>query len=156
WDNDRFRWQGELRRMPLGFFKRFVQKVDQLVTGRGRIDEELFEELESLLIQADVNVHTTMMVLDHLKTAVQEERMADAGEVIARIKADLVTVLEQAGGPEGSRLKVAPEKPTFYLMVGVNGVGKTTTIGKLTYRLEQEGHRVILAAGDTFRAAAID
>ncbi|HZT41808.1 MAG TPA: signal recognition particle-docking protein FtsY [Chthonomonadaceae bacterium] len=142
--------------MPFGLFKRFVQKVDQLVTGRGRIDEELFEELESLLIQADVNVHTTMMVLDHLKTAVQEERMADSGEVIARIKADLVAVLEQAGGPEGNRLKVSPDKPTLYLMVGVNGVGKTTTLGKLTYRLQQDGNRVVLAAGDTFRAAAID
>ncbi|HLV82137.1 MAG TPA: signal recognition particle-docking protein FtsY [Chthonomonadaceae bacterium] len=142
--------------MPLGLFKRFVQKVDQLVTGRGRIDEELFEELESLLIQADVNVHTTLMVLDHLKTSVQEERMADSGQVIARIKGDLVGVLEQAAGPEGGLLKESPDKPTLYLMVGVNGVGKTTTIGKLTYRLQQEGKRVVLAAGDTFRAAAIE
>lgn len=142
--------------MRFGIFKRIVQKVDQIVTGRGRVDEDLFEELETLLIQADVNVHTTLTVLNDLRIAVQEERMANTDEVLGRIKSDLQGVLERAGGPDGSRLKVSETPPTLYLFVGVNGVGKTTTIGKLTHRLQREGKRVVLAAGDTFRAAAIE
>jgi fused signal recognition particle receptor len=142
--------------MRFGFFQKFVQKVDQLVTGRGRIDEDLFEELEALLIQGDVNVHTTMLVLQDLRKAVQEERMASTDEVMARLKANLRSVLERASGPEGNGLKVASTPPTLYLIVGVNGVGKTTTIAKLAHRLQSQGKRVVLAAGDTFRAAAID
>ena len=145
--------------MQFGFgnpFKKIAQKIDQIVTGRGKIDEDLFEELEVLLIQADVNVRTTQMILKELRTAVQDERMQTIGQVTARMKAYLVTVLQAGKGPEGNRLKVAETAPTLYLIVGVNGVGKTTTIGKLTHRLQKHHKKVILAAGDTFRAAAID
>ncbi|HZO87122.1 MAG TPA: signal recognition particle-docking protein FtsY [Chthonomonadaceae bacterium] len=143
--------------MRFGFFKKIVQTVDQLVTGRGRIDEELFEELEAQLLQADVNVHTTLAVLQDLRTAVQEERMATAEEVIARLKSSLLAVLEKGEAQGGTALKVSPaEPPTLYLIVGVNGVGKTTTIAKLAHKLHKQGKRVVLAAGDTFRAAAID
>src|SRR5215467_816253 len=134
--------------MPFDFFKKIVQKVDQLFTGRGRVDEELFEELEELLLQGDVNVHTTHAVLKDLRTAVQEERMATASEVVKRLQADLLAVLEKSGD---NRLKVAPSPPTLYLVVGVNGVGKTTTIAKLAHRIQKQGKRVVLAAGDTFR-----
>jgi fused signal recognition particle receptor len=142
--------------MRFGFFKKIVQKVDQIVTGRGRVDEDLFEELEALMIQGDVNVHTTMKALADLRAAVQDERMANSEEVMARLKASLQSALEKGGGPGGSALKVSPEPPTLYLIVGVNGVGKTTTIAKLTHYLQKQGRRVVLAAGDTFRAAAID
>ncbi len=145
--------------MQLGFsnpFKKIAQKIDEIVTGRGRIDEDLFEELEVLLIQADVNVHTTQMVLEELRGAVQDERLQNIGQALARLKARLVTVLEAGAGPDGNKLVVAHASPTLYLIVGVNGVGKTTTIGKLTYRLHKQHKKVILAAGDTFRAAAID
>jgi fused signal recognition particle receptor len=142
--------------MQFGFFKKIIQKVDQIVTGRGRIDEDLFDELEAMLIQGDVNVHTTTLALQDLRKAVQEERLATGDEVIARLKASLLVVLAKSGGEHGSVLKVAPESPTVYLIVGVNGVGKTTTIAKLAYRLQHQGKRVVLAAGDTFRAAAID
>lgn len=142
--------------MRFGFFKKVIQKIDQIVTGRGRVDEDLFEELEALMIQGDVNVHTTMTVLNDLRTAVQDERMADGSEVFARLKANLLTVLQKAGDAESFRLKVAETPPTLYLIVGVNGVGKTTTIAKLAHRLQSQGKRVVLAAGDTFRAAAID
>jgi fused signal recognition particle receptor len=145
--------------MQFGFnnpFKKIAQKIDQIVTGRGRIDEDLFEELEILLIQADVNVHTTQIVLQDLRVAVQDERMQTVGQVTARLKDRLVTVLQAGAGPDGNRLKVAEHGPTLYLIVGVNGVGKTTTIGKLTNRLHKQHKKVILAAGDTFRAAAID
>src|SRR5579871_6172042 len=142
--------------MRFGFFKKIVQKVDQIVTGRGRIDEDLFEELEEMLLQADVNVHTTQMVLKSLRTAVQDERMASSEQVLGRLKNDLVEILKRAEGTNGHTLKVADEAPTLYLIVGVNGVGKTTTIAKLAHRLQKQGKKVILAAGDTFRAAAID
>ena len=145
--------------MQFGFsnpFKKIAQKIDEIVTGRGKIDEDLFEELEILLIQADVNVHTTHMVLEDLRAAVQDERMQTIGQVTARLKGRLITVLQAGHGPEGNKLKVAAVGPTLYLIVGVNGVGKTTTIGKLTNRLHKQHKKVILAAGDTFRAAAID
>lgn len=142
--------------MRFGFFKRFVQKVDEIVTGRGRVDEELFEDLEAMLIQGDVNVHTTQRVLNVVRGAVQDERMRDATEVVERIKMTLTGLLETAAGPQGSSLRVASTPPTLYLIVGVNGVGKTTTIAKLAHHLQQRGKRVVLAAGDTFRAAAID
>ncbi len=141
--------------MAFGFFKKIIQTVDQLVTGRGRIDEDLFDELEALLIQGDVNVHTTTMALQDLRQAVREERMATGDEVITRLKASLRAVLEK-GGEQGSVLTTFAEPPTLYLIVGVNGVGKTTSIAKLAHRLQRQGKRVVLAAGDTFRAAAID
>ncbi len=139
--------------MPFDFFKKIVQKVDQIFTGRGRVDEELFEELEELLLQGDVNVHTTHTVLKNLRAAVQDERMESASQVVNRLKADLQAVLDKTGE---NRLIIAPHPPTLYLIVGVNGVGKTTTIAKLAHYLQKQGKRVVLAAGDTFRAAAID
>lgn len=142
--------------MAFGLFKRIFQKVDEIVTGRGRIDEELFEELEALMIQGDVNVHTTRAVLDDLRTAVVQERMATAREAIERIKANLCRVLEEPNKKGGTALVSSDNPPTVYLIVGVNGVGKTTTIAKLARRLQKQGKRVVLAAGDTFRAAAID
>jgi len=142
--------------MAFDFFKKIIRKVDQLFTGRGRVDEDLFEELEELLLQGDVNVRTTQMVLSHLREAVQDERMVSGDQVMVRLKGDLLSVLRSAEGPGGNALRVAPDTPTLYLIVGVNGVGKTTTIAKLAYRLQKQGKRVVLAAGDTFRAAAID
>lgn len=139
--------------MRFGFFKKIIQKVDQIVTGRGRVDAALFEELEELLIQADINVNTTMRILNNLKTAVQDERMVNSGQVMERLQGFLLDMLESAGDYS---LKTAVAGPTVYLIVGVNGVGKTTTIAKLAHRFQKQGKKVVLAAGDTFRAAAID
>jgi fused signal recognition particle receptor len=141
--------------MRFGFIKSIFQKVDTLVTGRGRIDEELFEDLEAALLQADVNVHTTLAVLDDLREAVKENRLKEADEVKDYLKKSLSAVLERSE-LQGGELNVGPTAPTVYLIVGVNGVGKTTTIAKLAHRLSRQGKKVILAAGDTFRAAAID
>ena len=142
--------------MAFDLFKRIIRKVDQIVTGRGRIDAQLFEDLEEMLLQADVNVHTTNAVLADLREAVQDERMIGTEQVVSRIKANLRGVLDKAGGPESIALTVGPTNPTLYLIVGVNGVGKTTTIAKMAHMLQSQGKRVVLAAGDTFRAAAID
>jgi fused signal recognition particle receptor len=141
--------------MRLGFIKSIFQKVDTLITGRGRIDEELFEELEESLLQADVNVHTTMAALEGLREAVKENRLKEASEVKTYLQQSLAKVLKEAD-VQGGALHVGPTTPTVYLVVGVNGVGKTTSIAKLANRLQKQGKKVIIAAGDTFRAAAID
>ena len=137
-----------------GLFKSIFQKVDQMFTGRGKIDEELLEELEEALIGADLNVHTTMRALDELRAMVADKRLKDATDVTDHLKRFLWETL-MAGGASPV-LSVAPSAPTVYLIVGVNGVGKTTSVAKLAYKLQREGKRVVLAAADTFRAAAVE
>jgi fused signal recognition particle receptor len=134
-------------------FKGLFQKVDQVLTGRRPVDDELFDELEEALIQADVNIHTTMQIVDDLRQASRKERINDSDAIRARLMDDLVRVLT-ANGDE--HLRISPTSPTVYLVVGVNGVGKTTSIAKMAYRFKSQGKRVMLAAADTFRAAAID
>jgi len=138
-----------------GLFKKIFQKVDQLFTGRGRIDEELFEELEEALIASDLNVHTTLRVMEELRSAVQDERLKDSSEVQERLKKFLVESLLR-GETGVSHLAQSAQPPTVILVVGVNGVGKTTSIGKLAYYLKGKGKKVVLGAADTFRAAAVD
>jgi len=137
-----------------GLFKTIFQKVDQLITGRGRIDEDLFEEMEEALIGADLNVHTAVRLMQELREAVQDERLKDSDEVRDRLKKFLTTYLTTNGAEE--LLRIGAQSPTVYLIVGVNGVGKTTSIAKLAYKFKSEGKKVVLAAADTFRAAAVD
>ena len=141
--------------MRFGFVKSIFQKVDTIITGRGRIDEDLFDDLEAALIQADVNVHTTLSVLDDLRTAVRENRLKGEEDVKTRLREGLSKAFQRSGAGSVS-LRIAENPPTVYLIVGVNGVGKTTTIAKLADRLRRQGKKVVLAAADTFRAAAID
>ena len=133
--------------------KGLFQKVDQLLTGRRTVDDQLFDELEEALIQADLNIHTTMRIVEDLRQAARRERLSEAEDIRSRLKGELERVLS-AGDDLG--LRVSAEPPTVYLMVGVNGTGKTTSIAKLAHRFKSQGRRVILAAADTFRAAAID
>ena len=142
--------------MAFDFFKKIIRKLDQVVTGRGKIDEDLFEEFEESLLQGDVNVHTATRLLKNLRESVQDERMKSSDEVVVKLKQDVLAILSATASPERIALKVNPVSPTVYLVVGVNGVGKTTSIAKLAYLLQKQGKRVTLAAGDTFRAAAID
>lgn len=136
-----------------GIFKRLFQKVDQIVTGRGRVDEALFDEFEEALLAADLSIHTTERVLADLRELVREERIPDAEAVRERLARSLADVL---GDPGDTRLVVSDTPPTLYLLVGVNGVGKTTTCAKIARRAIGQSRRVLLAAGDTFRAAAAD
>ena len=137
-----------------GLFKSIFQKVDQMVTGRGKIDEELFEELEEALIGADLNVHTTLRAMDELREMVQDKRLKDATDVTNHLKRFLWDLLMTDGS--NIPLAISPSPPTVYLIVGVNGVGKTTSIAKLAHKLKRSGKKVVLAAADTFRAAAVD
>jgi len=135
-------------------FKSIFGKVDQLLTGRKPVDDELFDELEELLIQADLSINTTMKLVDALRDASRKERLSESDEIKIRLKNLLIEILTKGNGSRG--LKQPVEQPTVYMFVGVNGVGKTTTIAKLAYRYKQQGKRVLLSAADTFRAAAID
>jgi fused signal recognition particle receptor len=138
-----------------GLFKSIFQKVDQIVTGRGKIDEDLFEELEESLIGADLNVHTTLRAMDELREMTRDDRLQTANDVTNHLKRFLWETLI-AGGAKTPALNVAPAPPSVYLVVGVNGVGKTTSIAKLAAKLKGERRKVVLAAADTFRAAAVD
>lgn len=134
-------------------FKGVFSKIDQLLTGRRPIDEDLLDELEELLVQADLSIHTTTKLMDELRKAAREEKLRDSEEVRDKLKSLLVAILSEG---DHVRLKEPTEKPAVYVFVGVNGVGKTTTIAKLADRFKKQGHRVLLSAADTFRAAAID
>lgn len=133
-------------------FKKLMERVDRML-GRGVIDEDLYEELEEALLQADTNVTVTGEILDGLRRAVRSEKVTTPEGIKERLQQEIRSRFDQDAD---TSLKVSEVSPTFYLFVGVNGVGKTTTIGKLAKRLTGQGHRVLLAAGDTFRAAAIE
>jgi fused signal recognition particle receptor len=139
-----------------GFFQNVFKKIDQFVTGRGPVTEALYDELEEALIAADLNVHTSLRTIEQLRKAVCEENLKTADDVKDKLRDLLIESLLSGEVGNISPLKIAPVAPTVYLVVGVNGVGKTTSIAKLAYRFKQQGKKVILAAADTFRAAAID
>ena len=149
-----------LARTKRGFFRQIVSlfEVDE-------ITEDIWEDLETLLIQADVGVDTTVIVLDRLKQRVQIDRLKKPSAVYQALQDELVWVLEKPERDQQSRkngraheadLEMAEARPYVILVVGVNGVGKTTTIAKLTKFLRDQGKSVIIGAGDTFRAAAIE
>lgn len=133
----------------------FVGKVEDLFSRRNKIDEAFYEELEEILIGADVGVNTVMRMIDELRAEVRKRKIEDPADLRPLLSDKLVQLL---GGEDEApqQLREAADGLTVYLIVGVNGVGKTTTIGKLAHRLKKEGKSVLLAAGDTFRAAAIE
>ena len=136
--------------MRLGIFKDWLGKVGQVFTRRG-VDEALLEELEETLITADMNVNAVQAILDALRQAAKAQRLREATDVRECLR-DIL--LEWLGEPTPLATSATP--PTVYLFIGVNGVGKTTSIAKVAYWRQRQGKRVLLAAGDTFRAAAID
>jgi fused signal recognition particle receptor len=140
-------WRERLRGNALG------RAVSALFSGNPRLDDALLEELETALLGADVGVAATAAVIDDLRRRIQAREFADAGELLTALRADLVRMLQPVARP----LEIdATLRPFVLMVVGVNGVGKTTTIGKLAQHLQREGAQVMLAAGDTFRAAAVE
>ncbi|MBC9783367.1 signal recognition particle-docking protein FtsY [Heliobacterium chlorum] len=128
-----------------------VDKVEALVTGRTKIDDELYDELEEALISADVGAETSIELVERLRRKVKEQKISDPSLLQGLLQEEIAAIL----GGEAIPVNLG-NQPTVILIVGVNGVGKTTTIAKLAHRWKQEGRKVLLAAGDTFRAAAID
>jgi len=131
----------------------FFGKIMGLLAGRGQINEELWERLEELLIQADVGVETTIQLVGHLRQRAAKERLKEAARVEEYLKQELISLLEEQKAPP---LPALPPVPLVIMVVGVNGTGKTTSIAKLAYEYRRQGKKVLLAAADTFRAAAIE
>ncbi|UAL49139.1 signal recognition particle-docking protein FtsY [Sutcliffiella horikoshii] len=133
----------------------FSGKVNDLVARYRKVDEDFFEELEEILIGADVGVNTVMELIDELRMEVKRRNIQDPREVQSVISEKLVEIY-QSGDDVSPTINFQQDGLTVVLVVGVNGVGKTTSIGKIAKKLKQEGKSVLLAAGDTFRAGAIE
>ena len=132
---------------------RFSEGIGNLFLGRKEIDDELLEELETLLLSADVGVAATAEIIDDLTSKVARKELGDVEALSTHLKSQLTDMLLAVQQP-----LVIPEQeqPFVILVVGVNGAGKTTTIGKIAHQFKKEGKRVMLAAGDTYRAAAVE
>ena len=130
-----------------------TDRLAALTKGRRQIDEQLLEELETLLLTADVGVEATSRIIDELTRQVRRRELADPEALTTALRAQLAAVLGKVDAPVR---QASAGRPQVILMVGINGAGKTTTIGKLAKRLQAEGQSVMLAAGDTFRAAAVE
>ena len=130
-----------------------LRRIDRLLSGRQVIDAELFEDLEEVLIGGDLGVQTTTTIMQSLQQSVADQRLRQPGEIRDHLKASLLDILQMSNQDLCAEV---PQPPAVILMVGVNGVGKTTTIAKLAYQLKHQGKEVLLAAADTFRAAAIE
>ncbi|MGW9013571.1 signal recognition particle-docking protein FtsY [Priestia megaterium] len=133
----------------------FSERVNDLVSRYRQVDEEFFEELEEILISADVGVATVLDLIDDLKSEVKRRNIKDPQDVQAVISEKLIDIYE-SGEEQIGELNMQQNDLTVILFVGVNGVGKTTTIGKIAHKFKQEGKKVVMAAGDTFRAGAIE
>lgn len=130
------------------------EKVESVIYGSTKVDENFYEELEEALIQADVGVATALELVENVRRTMKEHRSDDPTKVRPLLKEQISGLFDAGEGPV--EIDLSGAKPAVVMVVGVNGTGKTTTIGKLAYRFKQEGRKVILAAADTFRAAAIE
>ncbi len=146
--------EGFFSRLKKGLSKTkndFINQVTALFSSSGKINEDLFEQLEEILIQADVGVATTIKLIEELKERVKQDKISEAAELSSVFKEELSRLLQD----EATGLDIKPGL-NILMVVGVNGAGKTTTIAKIAQRYKSQGKQVLLAAGDTFRAAAID
>ncbi len=146
---------GLLERLKAGIQKTragLMEKIEDAVSGRKEIDAGVLEELEYALITADIGAKTTAEILELIRQRVERHQVGDIAELKSLIREHLLEILEAAEKP----VPLVKDPPAVMMVVGVNGVGKTTSIGKLTRRLQSEGRTVLLCAADTFRAAAIE
>lgn len=129
----------------------FFQRISRAVVGRSRVDDDTLDAIEEALVESDMGVDTTFKVIDALEDKVAKDKYMSFDELVGMLRGEISGLIDACGEPfDFSR------KPYVILVVGVNGVGKTTTIGKLAYMLRSQGKKVILGAADTFRAAAVD
>ena len=134
----------------------FIGKIAELLKLRGKVDETLMDELEEILLQSDVGVETSCEIIEKLKEQIRIENIKKVNEVKEILEKIIRDLLLNEYSSESDHLKISDKKPYVILFAGVNGVGKTTTIGKLAKRFKNEGKSVVLIAADTFRAAAIE
>lgn len=147
--------KGFFRRLKEGLFKThqsMVNKIDQLIAGKKKIDDALLEELEEILITSDIGVKTTHQLLSQMTEQVRRKELEDADQLKKSLQEQMFLILSQQEKP----LNVSATKPFAIMVIGVNGTGKTTTISKMAQKFKGQGKSVLLAAADTFRAAAIE
>ena len=134
-----------------GFFGRLSERIGDVIMGRAAIDEELFDELEEVLITSDIGMQTTLSIIDTLRDRVKNEYITEPEKVKEKLKEIMIQAVDK-----GDRQKMSETYPLVIMMIGINGGGKTTTIGKLAAMYKKQGKSVLLAAADTFRAAAAE
>jgi len=129
----------------------FTDRINETLVSAGSIDEDLFEEIEEILITSDIGVETSLEIIKRVKAKIESEKIKDPTLVMDCLKEVILNLM-------GTKMNtIIPDKtPAIFLVIGVNGVGKTTSIGKIAYKLKNKKYKVIIAAADTFRAAAID
>ena len=137
----------------------FFSKLTRLLVGKSRVDQDVLDELEEILITADVGVETTLKIIERIETRVSQDRVINSDELNQILRDEIIALLEENAANFEGQLKVdkpSDGNPYVLKVVGVNGVGKTTTIGKLAHQFKSAGKSVVLGASDTFRAAAVD
>ncbi|HBN07046.1 MAG TPA: signal recognition particle-docking protein FtsY [Bacteroidales bacterium] len=132
-------------------------KLSKAIVGKSKVDEDVLDNLEQILIESDVGVETTLKIIERIETRVAKDKYLGTSELNQILKEEIVSLLQENELEERDSFAFPKgDLPYVIMVVGVNGVGKTTTIGKLAYQFKQAGKKVILGAGDTFRAAAVD
>jgi fused signal recognition particle receptor len=130
----------------------FINKLSKAVVGKSKVDDDFLDDLEEILISSDVGVNTTVKIIDRIEDRVSKDKYLNEGELNEMLKEEITHLLSESENP----IKNNDVKPYVIMVVGVNGVGKTTTIGKLSNMFKNQGLKVVLGAADTFRAAAVD
>ena len=132
-------------------------KLSRAVAGKSKVDDEVLDNLEEILVTSDVGVETTLKIISRIEERVEKDKYLGTAELNTILKEEIVALLQENNSGDSTELTIpADKKPYVILVVGVNGVGKTTTIGKLAWQFKQSGKSVLLGAADTFRAAAVD
>jgi len=135
----------------------FFDKLSKVVAGKSKVDADVLDDLEEVLISSDVGVNTTLKIIDRIEERVAKDKYLGTGELNKILREEIAGLLSEKNTEDVSDFEIPTlENPYVIMVVGVNGVGKTTTIGKLAYQFKKAGKKVILGAADTFRAAAID
>ena len=132
-------------------------KISKAIAGKSKVDEDVLDKLEQILVEADVGVETTLKIIDRIEERVARDKYLGTSELNSILREEIMSLMQENAGEERESFDLpSSENPYVIMVVGVNGVGKTTTIGKLAYQFKQAGKKVILGASDTFRAAAVD
>lgn len=132
-------------------------KISRALAGKSKVDDEVLDNLEDVLISSDVGVDTTLKIIKRIEERVARDKYVSTAELNGILRSEIEALLTESGTIDGDSFVLPAEsKPYVIMVVGVNGVGKTTTIGKLAYQFKAAGHKVVIGAADTFRAAAID
>lgn len=135
----------------------FFDKLTKAVAGKSKVDDEVLDDLENVLITSDVGVNTTLKVIERIEERVARDKYVGTDELNKILREEISSLLSETNSGDATEFVIpANKKPYVIMVVGVNGVGKTTTIGKLAYQFKKSGYKVVLGAADTFRAAAID